>query len=233
MKTANPYSKSNGPIIQRRKPFQDIRLLKAARDGTVENVLGLINRGCDVEEHDKNNLTPLLIACAYGNLQAVKALIESGANIAHKDKKGFDAWSITTSYGDFKGIVVSPYTEIMPLINKQKSDEYFKQLLDAAKYDESVRVARYWKSIETALRLAGKFLTKPHMFKLEERALEEYKNFEDKAFFERSINELAEIAKDHGSKKGLWRRLSKIAKQMGLSNKAEEYEAIFHSTLQK
>ena len=41
---------------------------------------------CNIEQHDRDGFSPLLIAACKGNTEAVKVLIRRGANIREKDK---------------------------------------------------------------------------------------------------------------------------------------------------
>ncbi len=96
-----------------------------------------------------------------------------------------------------------------------------------------VELRKHWKVVEVQLRQASEFLHEPENFSIPERELEDYESYIDNNEFELALDELAYLAKEFGCKSSFWRRLKKPAIQMGLTEKAEEYESLFHQALEK
>lgn len=90
---------------------------------------------------------------------------------------------------------------------------------------------KHWKIVEVQLKQASEFLYESERFSVEERDLEDYENYIDNNDFELALDELSYLAKEYGCKSGFWRRLQKPALQMGLKEKVEEYEELFHKAL--
>ena len=70
--------------------YQDRDFLNAARNGSIANVLELINAGANIEYHDKHGWTALRSASREGHVDCVRLLVESGANI---DANSDAVWS--------------------------------------------------------------------------------------------------------------------------------------------
>ncbi len=96
-----------------------------------------------------------------------------------------------------------------------------------------VELRKHGKVIEVQLRQASEFLNEPERFSIEERALQYYENYIDNNEFELALDELAYLAKKFGCQSSFWRRLKTPAIQMGLTEKAEKYELLFHQALEK
>ena len=92
-------------------------------------------------------------------------------------------------------------------------------------------LTKQWKVVEIQLRQASELLTDPKLFKLKEKPFQEYRYYEDNGEFESAMDELAKLAKEKGCRTGFWRRIKKVAIQMNLKSKAEEYETQFHKSL--
>ena len=73
----------------------------------------------------------------------------------------------------------------------------------------------------------------PDRFNLEQKELKEYQEYLRANELELAMEELEQIAIEHGAKSGFWRRLQKAAETMGLNNKVEQYEQAFHDALSK
>jgi len=93
------------------------------------------------------------------------------------------------------------------------------------------KIKKHWKVVEVQLNQAAQFLHEPDRFTLVERALEDYRDYVNHNEFELAMDELAGIAQEFGCKSGFWRRLKKVAVQMGLKESAEKYEELFHEAL--
>ncbi|KAJ8773300.1 hypothetical protein K2173_028477 [Erythroxylum novogranatense] len=60
--------------------MEDCQLLcEAARNGDVEKIKALVDKGVDVTFFDSDGFTPLMLAAKFGRNAAVKALLEAGA----------------------------------------------------------------------------------------------------------------------------------------------------------
>ncbi|WP_434339276.1 hypothetical protein [Motilimonas cestriensis] len=95
------------------------------------------------------------------------------------------------------------------------------------------RLAKKWKVVEVQLTQAADFLLEPERFQLEERDLNEYREYLRVNELGLAMQVLEELAYEHGAKSGFWRRLQKAAATMELSDKVEEYEKAFHEALAK
>ena len=95
------------------------------------------------------------------------------------------------------------------------------------------KLAKHWWVVEVQLRQASKFLNEPERFSIAKKELQDYECYIDNNEFELALDELASIAIEFGCKSGFWRRLKKPAIQMGLNDKADEYEKYFHDALLK
>lgn len=60
----------------------DQRLIRAVREGNLEELRQLLNGGADVEERDEQGWTPLHWAAGQGHTEIVRLLLEHGASIS-------------------------------------------------------------------------------------------------------------------------------------------------------
>ena len=102
---------------------------------------------------------------------------------------------------------------------------------------DNQKTPKYWKVDEIQIKQASEFLNDPNLFSSKEYSLESYTQNMPKTeltslMLELEL-ELEEIAKKHGCKTGFWRRIKKVATQLELPEKIEEYEREFHSSLSK
>ena len=67
------------------QPELDVALLTAARDGKLEEIRSLLDRGANVNAVGDLKCTPLHLASFYGHHQCVELLIDRGADISIKD----------------------------------------------------------------------------------------------------------------------------------------------------
>ena len=92
---------------------------------------------------------------------------------------------------------------------------------------------KYWKVAETQIKQASEFLDNPNLFSCKEYTLESYAKVNRKTELTSLMLELEKVAKNNGCKTGFWRRIKKVATQLELPEKVEEYEREFHSSLSK
>ncbi|KAJ5261352.1 hypothetical protein N7478_011947 [Penicillium angulare] len=79
--------------------------IRAAQSGTLEEVEGLIERGCDIEErHAESGRNALLVAAHCGREDIVDLLISRGARINVKDGSGETALHLAASRGHWEVI---------------------------------------------------------------------------------------------------------------------------------
>jgi len=64
-------------------------LFGAAKEGDLDAVKSLIEKGADINAKDSDGRTPLMYASSYGYTEIVKLLIEKGAYVDAKDPKGW------------------------------------------------------------------------------------------------------------------------------------------------
>ena len=69
----------------------DHMIVKAAKDGSYEDVLNCIKKGGDVNARDKNQMTPLMWAAHNGDAGIAKLLLTHGAGINLRDGDGYNA----------------------------------------------------------------------------------------------------------------------------------------------
>ncbi|TQN71201.1 Tankyrase-1 [Colletotrichum shisoi] len=74
-------------------------LLKAARNGDVEVVKSLVQRGACVDEKDHDGATAMHFASDYGHTEMVNLLVESGANLDSMDDEGWTPLNDASFYG--------------------------------------------------------------------------------------------------------------------------------------
>jgi ankyrin repeat protein len=72
-------------------------LMRASRNGDVEAVRDLLNRGAYVDYLGYSDMTALTWAAWEGRASAVELLLDSGADIAHKSIGGSDAFHLASS----------------------------------------------------------------------------------------------------------------------------------------
>ncbi len=95
------------------------------------------------------------------------------------------------------------------------------------------REAKSWKTAEVQINQASEFLNKPKLYSLQEFPVESYENNTREKELIKAMLELENIAKNNGCKSGFWRRIKKVAVQLKLEKKIEEYESEFHTALSK
>lgn len=96
----------------------------------------------------------------------------------------------------------------------------------------NARQAKHWKVVEIQLRHAADFLHGPGKASIPENTFQELSNLSDLSEYELVMDNLVKIALEYGCKSGFWRRLKNAAIQMGLHDKADQYEKHFHDALQ-
>ena len=100
------YGKSQQLSTEAKAP--DISLLKAAKDGNIEDVKLLIANGADVNARDKDGETPLHKASSRGEKEIIELLIAKGADVNAKDNSSHE-WT---------PIAVASSLEIIKLFRK-------------------------------------------------------------------------------------------------------------------
>jgi hypothetical protein len=66
-------------------------LHQAARDGDLARVIELVDAGADLDAHDHNGSTPLMLAMYYGHADIARVLVERGSDLAAVDLGGRNA----------------------------------------------------------------------------------------------------------------------------------------------
>ena len=76
-----------------------LRLVEAARDGSVDTVRDLLDVGIDPESLDDERHTGLILASAGGHVQVLDELLNRGANEDAKDRDGYTGLMLAASRG--------------------------------------------------------------------------------------------------------------------------------------
>ena len=71
-------------------------ILEAAAQGNLAEIEKLLNQGADVNTHDTNGITPLMLASAEGYREIVVLLLEKGADAAIVNNHGETALSVAS-----------------------------------------------------------------------------------------------------------------------------------------
>lgn len=71
-------------------PHETILLLDIARDGRTDSLKRYLQNHpeAELDVHNDNGMTPLLIASAAGHIGTMKVLLDAGANVAVHDNVG-------------------------------------------------------------------------------------------------------------------------------------------------
>jgi ankyrin repeat protein len=77
-------------------------LIEAAKQGDLEQVRELLDKGADVNVRYINGMTVLMAAARGGNLEIVKLLIEKGADVNSSDRFGRTVFSSAARGGTWK-----------------------------------------------------------------------------------------------------------------------------------
>jgi len=81
------------------QPDLDEALLKAAEEGTMDEILSLLDRNANVNTVDDDTWTPLHYASAYGHHQCVELLLDRHANINAVDDDTWTPLHHASAYG--------------------------------------------------------------------------------------------------------------------------------------
>ncbi len=93
--------------------------------------------------------------------------------------------------------------------------------------EEDERLAKKERVIETHLRTASEFL----LPSVPQQALVAFWERHGREEWVKAMDELAAVAAAHGARTGIWRRLRQVAEEVGLPQKAGEYEQRFQKAL--
>lgn len=106
-------------------------LHSAARDGRLDIVQALLQKGADINQKDENGYTALHIATFNNNLDIVQALLNKGANVDIQANNGYTALYIAT-FNNNLGIVQA-LLEKDANVNIQKADNGYTALCVVAR----------------------------------------------------------------------------------------------------
>ncbi len=70
------------------KELETTELIKAIKNNEREKLLALLKAGADVNDQDKQGMTPLMVAVQHAHYELINDVIEQGARTDIKDKKG-------------------------------------------------------------------------------------------------------------------------------------------------
>jgi len=123
-RTARGYAMNSGNLhvshlIPRDEPQLERELFDACRAANVEAVQEIIKKpGININQADKDGITPLFAACKNGNLRIIKALVAApGIDINKGDNNGDTPMIIAADYGNIEAIEI--------LLSLKKSDGSF------------------------------------------------------------------------------------------------------------
>ncbi len=86
-------------IYTSRVAYCNMKLFDYALSGDEYRVRELLRTNADVNMHEPNGLTPLMVAAQRGHIRIVKLLLDAGANPRLTDNKGFNAQYHAMWYG--------------------------------------------------------------------------------------------------------------------------------------
>ena len=86
-------------IYTSRVAYCNMKLFDYALSGDEYRVRELLRTNADVNMHEPNGLTPLMVAAQGGHVRIVKLLLDAGANPRLTDNKGFNAQYHAMWYG--------------------------------------------------------------------------------------------------------------------------------------
>lgn len=86
-------------IYTSRVAYCNMKLFDYALSGDEYRVRELLRSNVDVNMHEPNGLTPLMVAAQRGHTRIVKLLLDAGANPRLTDNKGFNAQYHAMWYG--------------------------------------------------------------------------------------------------------------------------------------
>ena len=80
-------------------------LHRAAYDGDVDEVHGLIKSGADVRQANVFGMTPLMLASVTGNSEVIRLLLDAGAPANAANAEGQTPLMVVARTGDRKSVV--------------------------------------------------------------------------------------------------------------------------------
>lgn len=75
-------------VADARERMLTLQLFRAAENGDVKAIRGLLRKGAEVDARDEQGMTPLMYAGLAGRLEAVEFLVRKGANVNITDASG-------------------------------------------------------------------------------------------------------------------------------------------------
>lgn len=84
-------------------------LMRAARNGKIEAIKILVERGAAVDSKNQQQMTALLFACQTGNMEAVKIIVGNKADVNVKDARGRNALDLAAARSDPEGKRIAEY----------------------------------------------------------------------------------------------------------------------------
>ena len=86
-------------VYTSRTAYCNMKLFDYALSGDEYKVRELLRTNADVNMHEPNGLTPLMVAAQRGHMHIVKLLLDAGANPRLTDNRGYTAQAHALWYG--------------------------------------------------------------------------------------------------------------------------------------
>ena len=119
-KDAEYREKQNNPKKRRAKsasePTTNVKhteLMSAAIEGDYKKIIGLLEKGANINEQDTKGKTALMYAVEKGNYHAIQTLILKNADQLLKDKEGKTAVDMTKGYSIQASLARQAFVEVL------------------------------------------------------------------------------------------------------------------------